>query len=158
MYMKANEGKLRRDEGIPDEKVMAFDPRDFLPSDIALEMEEAEVTAREAVVAHAVDSGPVPTSIHVSPDPKLDTNPDVNEAPSDPVRKYITLVKHSSIELSCQTNIGRIPLPDRSGAETGSTRNVYNIVYSLLNHRTKYSQLTYYSHPPALFLFLLKLP
>lgn len=49
-------------------------------------MEEAEVTAREAVVAHAVDSGPVPTSIHVPPDPKLDTNPDVNEAPA-PVRK-----------------------------------------------------------------------
>lgn len=78
MYMEANEGKLRRDEGIPDEKVMAFDPRDLLPSDIALEMEGAEVTAREAVVAHAVDSGPVPASIHVSPDPKLDTNPDVN--------------------------------------------------------------------------------
>lgn len=39
MYMEANEGKLRRDEGIPDEKVMAFDPRDLLPSDIALEME-----------------------------------------------------------------------------------------------------------------------
>lgn len=62
MYMEANEGKLRRDEGIPDEKVMAFDPRDLLPSDIALEMEGAEVTAREAVVAHAVDSGPAPAS------------------------------------------------------------------------------------------------
>lgn len=49
---------------------MAFDPRDLLPSDIALEMEGAEVTAREAVVAHAVDSGPVPASIHVPPDPK----------------------------------------------------------------------------------------
>lgn len=85
MYMEANEGKLRRDEGIPDEKVMAFDPRDLLP---ALEMEEAEVTAREAVVAHAVDSGPAPTSIHVPPDPKLDTNPDVNEAPSDPEIDY----------------------------------------------------------------------
>lgn len=36
------------------------------------------MTARQAVVAHAVDSGPVPASIHVSPDPKLDTNPDVN--------------------------------------------------------------------------------
>ena len=40
------------------------------------------MTARETVVAHAVDSGPVPTSIHVPPDPKLDTNPNVNEAPA----------------------------------------------------------------------------
>ena len=86
MYMEANEGKLRRDEGMEDEKVMAFDPRDLLPSDIALEIEGAEVTAREAVVAHAVDSGPVPASIHVPPDPKRHTNPDVNEAPA-PVRK-----------------------------------------------------------------------
>ena len=39
MYMEANEGKLRRHEGIPYEKVMAFDPRDLLPSDVALEME-----------------------------------------------------------------------------------------------------------------------
>lgn len=44
------------------------------------------MTAREAVVTHAVDSGPVPTSIHVPPDPKLDTNKNVNEAPA-PVRK-----------------------------------------------------------------------
>lgn len=72
-------------------------------------MEEGEVTAREAVVAHTVDSGPVPTSIHVPPDSKPDTNPDVNEAP-EPVRKYMTLVKHSNIELSCQTNIGQIPI------------------------------------------------
>lgn len=91
MYMEANEGKLRRDKGIPDEKVMAFDPRDLLPSDIALEIEGAEVTAREAVVAHAFDSGPVPASIHVPSDPpdqKLDTNPDVDEAPV-PVPKEI---------------------------------------------------------------------
>lgn len=64
----------------------------------------AEVTARQTVVAHAVDSGH-PTSIHFYPDPKLDTNPDVNEGP---FRKYMTLVKHSSIELPNED--GKIPV------------------------------------------------
>ena len=30
-YVEANEGKLRRDKGILDEKVMAFDTQDFRP-------------------------------------------------------------------------------------------------------------------------------
>lgn len=54
---------------------MTFDRRYLLPSDIALEMEGAEVTAREAVVAHAVDSGPVPASIHVPPEKKARHKP-----------------------------------------------------------------------------------
>jgi hypothetical protein len=32
MYVEANEGKLRRNKGILDEKVMAFDTQDFIPS------------------------------------------------------------------------------------------------------------------------------
>lgn len=47
MYMEANEGKLRRFEGIPDEKVMAFDLRDLLPSDIALERGQRWLLGRQ---------------------------------------------------------------------------------------------------------------
>lgn len=47
VYMEANEGKLRRFEGIPDEKVMAFDLRDLLPSDIALERGQRWLLGRQ---------------------------------------------------------------------------------------------------------------
>jgi hypothetical protein len=51
--MRTRLGSGRREEGIPDKKVMAFELRDLLPSDIALEMEGAEVTAKTKLSNYA---------------------------------------------------------------------------------------------------------
>lgn len=56
--------------------------------------------AREVETAHAVDLGPVPTSIHVPPDPKLDTDPDVNEAPA-PVLSPSGAASHNRLQYNC---------------------------------------------------------
>jgi len=66
--------------------------------------------------------------------------------------KDFSLMKELCSLDGSQTRIGcsKDLISGEGGAESGSTRNVDNLVYSLLNHRTKYSQL--------LFLFLLKFP